>query len=440
MNSYRLSRDQADRITNRKLLSGALALGWLSLMSSPAAHWPQWRGPNGDGISPETNVPIKWSATENVAWKSPIPGEGHSSPVVWGESVFLTTALPETQDRQLLRLDARTGKILWQRSVVKAAREAMHRENSPASSTPVTDGERVFTSFQDGPRVDLRCFDFAGKQLWALQPLTFEGEHGYSYTPVVYRDLLIFDFRQEGEAALLALDKRTGQERWRVEPSRRRISHITPFLIDDGRRPQLIVSGSDETRSVNPETGETIWWCRGPSDVSVAGLSYGSGVLFVTAGYPDRNRMGLRVDGSGDVSSTHVAWRSRRQVTYVPSPVYHDGHFYSILDEGILCCFDAQTGETVWDHRLEGRVRSSLVLAGGNIYSTNDKGVTTIFRATPKGFEPVAVNDLKEFCYSTPAIANGRLYLRTGKNLYCIGSRDTGASKETSEASTTASR
>jgi len=413
------------------MLTTVLFLNSVGSLTVHSANWPQWRGPNGDGISPETNVPVKWSATENIAWKTPIAGESHSSPVVWDGTVFLTTALPGTQERQLLRLDARTGKIVWQRTVVKASPEYMHRENSLASSTPVTDGERVFTSFQNGKRVDLQCYDFEGKQLWSAQPLQFEGEHGYSYTPVIHRDLLIFDCRQEGEAALLALDKRTGEIRWRVEPSRRRISHITPLLVNDGRRQQLIVCGSDEIRSVNPEDGQTWWWCRGPSDVAVAGLSYGDGVLFAAAGYPDRNRMGVRVDGSGDVSNTHVAWRSRRQVTYVPSPVYHDGHFYSILDEGILCCFDAKTGETVWDKRLEGRVRSSLVLAGGNGYSTNDKGVTTVFRATSKGFESISVNDLQEFCYSTPAIANGWLFLRTGKNLCCIGPGQTAAAGET---------
>jgi hypothetical protein len=414
-------RDQNVGTLIARVMPFVFCFGLLPASSVHAANWPQWRGPNGDGISPETNVPVKWSATENIAWKTPIPGESHSSPVVWEDTVFLTTALPNTQERLLLRLDARTGKTVWQRTVVKASPEHIHRENSLASSTPVTDGERVFTSFQNGNRVDLQCHDFEGRQIWSAQPLAFEGEHGYSYTPVIYRDLLIFDCRQEGEAALLALDKRTGKVRWRVEPSRRRISHVTPLLVHDGRRQQLIVSGSDETRSVNPETGATIWWCRGPSDVAVAGLSYGDGVLFVSAGYPDRNRMGVRVDGNGDVSNTHVAWRSRRQVSYVPSPVYYDGHFYSILDEGILCCFNSKTGETVWDERLEGRVRSSLVLANGNGYSTNDKGVTTVFRATPIKFESVAVNDLKEFCYSTPAIANGRLYLRTGKHLFCIG-------------------
>jgi len=396
-----------------------------------ADNWPQWRGPKGDGISAEKDVPTKWSISENVIWKTPLEGKGHSSPVVWRNSIFVTTALSNKQERMLLKLDARTGKVVWQRTVVTASLEYMHRENSPASSTPVTDGQYVFTSFQDGKRADLQCYDFKGKRIWEVQPLAFNGEHGYSYTPLLYRDLVIFDCRQEGEAALLALEKTTGTIRWRVEPSKARISHITPLLVNDGHRTQVIVSGSNETRSVNPETGETWWWCRGPSDVAVAGLSYGDGLVFVTAGYPDRNRMGVRVDGNGDVTETHIAWRSRRQVTYVPSPVYHDGHFYSVLDEGILCCFNAQTGETVWDQRLEGRFRSSLVMADENIYATNDKGVTTVFRATPKGFECVAVNDLQEFCYTTPAIAEGRIYVRTGSHLFCIG--QSGAKEASSE-------
>lgn len=406
----------------------------VSVAGVQAENWPQWRGPRGDGISLEKRAPVRWSTNENILWRTALPGTGHSSPVVWRDSVFVTTALSNSQERILLRLEARTGKTIWQRTVVTTPLEYMHRENSPASSTPVTDGKHVFTSFQNGKRAALQCYDFKGKQIWAVEPLEFNGEHGYSYTPLLYRDLLIFDCRQEGEAALMAFEKSTGEVRWRMEPSKARISHITPLLVQEGGRTQVIVSGSNETRGVNPETGETWWWCRGPSDVAVAGLSYGSGLVLATAGYPDRTRMAVRVDGSGDVTETHIAWKSRRQVTYVPSPVYHDGHFYSVLDEGILCCFAAQTGETVWDQRLEGRFRSSLVMVGGIIYATNDKGVTTVFRATPQGFESVVVNDLQEFCYTTPAISGGRMFFRTGRHLVCIGEVRTGATGEKTPA------
>jgi outer membrane protein assembly factor BamB len=384
-----------------------------------AENWPQFRGPRGDGTSIEKNIPTRWSQTENIAWKTPNRGTGHSSPIVWEDSVFLASAMDNGQ-RLLARLDAPSGKVLWEAVVASTERESMHRENSSASSTPATDGQRIITSFQVGDRVDLRCYDFNGKLCWNTQPLEFSGQHGYSYSPIFYNDLVILDCRQEGEAATIALEKATGKIRWRTEPRVKRISHITPLLISDGKREQVVVSGSDETASYDPQTGRQLWWCKGPSDVAVAGMCFGDGLLFTAAGYPDRTRMAIRTDGSGDVTDSHVAWSSRRQVTYVPSPVYDRGHIYSIIDEGMLVCFEAKTGESKWDKRLGGRFRSSLVLANGLIYAVNDKGLTTIFRASPESYQEVAANDLGEFCYATPAISNGRLYLRTDGNLYCI--------------------
>ena len=393
-----------------------------------AENWPQFRGPRGDGTSTEKNVPTRWSATDNVAWKTPIPGGGHGSPVVWGHSVFVTSAIRETGERALFRIDARTGEVLWKKVVLTTPRESMHRENSSASSTPATDGKFVFTSFQNGDRVDLRCYDFEGNEIWAIQPLAFEGQHGYSYSPIVFEDLLLLDCRQEGEAAILGLDKRTGKERWRAKPGNNRISHITPLIIHDGTKHQMIVSGSDETASYDPRTGKRLWWCKGPSEVSVAGMVYADGLLFVTSGYPSRSRMAIRVDGSGDVTESHVVWNLRRQATYVPSPVYHQGHVYSVLDEGMMLCINLESGEPVWQERLGGRYRSSLLLAEGKVYATNDEGITTILEATPEGLRAIGKNELEEFCYTTPAISNGRIFIRTAENLYCIGGRNQNAS------------
>ncbi|WP_414663352.1 outer membrane protein assembly factor BamB family protein [Horticoccus sp. 23ND18S-11] len=385
-------------------------------------NWPQFRGPRGDGVGDGQPAPLTWSATENVVWKTAIAGEGHSSPIVWGGAIFLTSAEKESGRRILLRLDARTGAIVWQKTVVTAPVETMHRENSLASSTPVTDGTHVFTSFQAGDRVDWRCFDFEGNEVWAVQPLAFNGEHGYSYTPVLHGDRLIFDCRQEGEAAVVALDKRTGKVLWRAEPAMKRISHAPPLLIGSGPDVQVVVCGSNEIRSFNPTTGAANWWCKGPSNVGVAGLAYGDGMIFAASGFPVKTRLAVRVDGRGDVSESHVAWSLRKQVPYVPSPVFHAGHLYSIDDAGTLACFDAKTGEAKWDHRLgTGRVRSSLVLAAGRIYATSESGVTTVFAADPAAYRPLASNRLGEFCYTTPAISSGRIYLRTGGHLYCIG-------------------
>lgn len=397
-----------------------LVVGCAAGLSICAENWPQFRGPRGDGTSAESAPPIIWSQSNNVAWKCALPGEGHSSPIVWNDSIFLTSSFPDTGERLLIKINANSGKIAWRTSVAKADRESMHRENSSASSTCATDGTSVITSFQVGDKVDVRAYDFDGKPRWSAQPLKFSGEHGYSYSPIFYNDLVILDCRQEGEAATLAFDKKSGEIKWRTQPKKARISHITPIVINDGRE-QLIVSGSDETASYDPATGKQLWWCRGPSDVAVAGMAFGDGLVFATAGYPARTRMAIRTSGTGDVTATEVAWKTQRQVSYVPSAVYHNGHFYSVLDEGMMCCFDAKTGETKWEQRLGGRFRASLLLADGMIFATNDKGVTTIFRASPESFQQVAVNDLKEFCYATPALSNGRLFMRTGENLFCIG-------------------
>jgi hypothetical protein len=231
---------------------------------------------------------------------------------------------------------------------------------------------------------------------------------------------VILDCRQEGEAATMALDKTTGKVRWRVAPGTRRISHITPLILNDGRREQLIVSGSNETRSYDPLTGKEYWRAAGPSDVSVAGMSFGDGLVFTTAGYPARTRMAIRTDGNGDVTKTGVVWKLQRQVTYVPSPVYDQGHLYTVVDDGLLYCFDGKTGEIKWEERLGGRFRASLIYVDGKILATNDKGKTTVFRASPNAFEKIAENELGEFCYATPAISNGKIFLRTGENLFCI--------------------
>jgi outer membrane protein assembly factor BamB len=382
-------------------------------------NWPQFRGARGDGVSAESNVPVQWDTTKNVAWKTRIPGEGHSSPAVWDRSIFLTTAAKDTGQRSLLRLDAVTGRIAWQQVAVTAPVENMHRENSAASSTAVTDGTYVFTSFQNGSRVDVQCYDFTGRRIWTQQPLTFRGMHGYSYTPVLFRDLVIYDFSQNDQSAVIALDKKTGQQRWRYNRKKQEISHVTPIVIE-GDRPQLVVCGGDEIRGFDPATGRSLWWADGPTDVCVAGISFGEDTVFVNGGYPRKTRMAVKTTGAGDVTQTHVAWSTGREVTYVPSPVYYNGHLYTVVDDGLVYCFEAKSGNATWNHRIGGRFRSSLMLANGNVYATNDKGLTTVFRATPEKFVAVATNDLAEFCYATPAISNGRLYMRTATHLYCI--------------------
>ncbi|GMQ80476.1 MAG: PQQ-binding-like beta-propeller repeat protein [Planctomycetia bacterium] len=400
---------------------GVLASCGFFATSARAANWPQWRGPGADGICAETGIPTEWSRDEHVVWRTAVPGLGHSSPIVWNGTVFLTTSFPDQQQRALVRVDAATGRILWQRVVVTAPLEHIHKENSYASSTPATDGQRVYTSFAADGRVNLQAYDFAGNKVWEARPTRFKGEHGYSYAPILWRDLLFLDCNQNDESALLALDTRTGKVRWRVDKAGREVSHVAPLVVRSAGKWQLLACGSNRIQGFDPATGTEIWSCQGPTDVCIAGLAFGDDILFAAGGYPDRTRMAVRTTGTGDVTGTHVLWKSGKAVPYVPSPVYHDGYFYSILDNGILYCFEAKTGEIAWQQRLGGRYRSSLVLVEGNLWATSDKGVTTICRASPEAYEQVAVNDLGEFCYTTPAISRGRIYVRTKDHLYCIG-------------------
>jgi hypothetical protein len=398
-----------------------LALCCFVANSVSAANWPQWRGPDGNGVVTDPQVVTQWSTTKNVAWKSPIPGIGHSSAIVLDDDVFVTTAIPEKNQRLLIRIDARSGRIIWKKVVLTAPLEDMHRENSHASSTPVTDGRFVYTSFQEGTRVNLKCFDFDGNQIWEAKPLSFEAMHGYSYTPILYQNLVILDCCQNDEAALIALDKSTGKLKWRRDNPNTEISHVTPLVIRSAGRDQLIACGSERIEGLDPLTGKLIWHADGPTQVCVAGLAFGDDLVFASGGYPKRSRMAVQTTGQGDVTNSHVAWTSNRAVSYVPSPVFHDGHFYSILDGGEIYCIEAKTGTTVWEHRIKGRYRSSLLLINGNLYITNDQGMTTVFEATTGGFREVAVNDLEEFCYTTPAVSQGRLFIRTKSLLYCIG-------------------
>jgi hypothetical protein len=386
----------------------------------PAGNWPQWRGPNGDGFSDETGIPFRWGPKKNVVWKTRIPGVGHSSPIVWGEAIFLTTAQPDSEERQLLKINVRTGNVQWQRTAVTAPYEHTHRENSYASSTPATDGRHVFVSFQDDDRVNLQCYDFSGNKVWEIRPLSFKGEHGYCYSPILYKDLILFDCSQNGESVFLGIDKATGTVRWRFDKSGREISHLPPLIVHSAGKDQAIVSGSSQILSIAPETGDVFWSCRGPTDVCVTSLVFGNDLVFATGGYPARTRMAVRTTGSGNVTDTHIVWSSKKAVSYVPSPIFYDNHIYTIVDNGVVYCLDAADGHIVWEKRIGGRHRASLVFVDGKLLATNDKGVTTVFRATPEGYEQIAANDLGEFCYATPAVADGRMYIRTENHLYCI--------------------
>lgn len=394
-----------------------VVLGVPFLASCPAADWPSWRGPTGDGISPETGVPVRWSADENIAWKTPIPGTGHSSPIVSAGRIFLTSAERSKRTRLLLSLDAKTGEILWRRVVLKARPEKIHRLNSLASSTPAADGKHVWVTFLNVEEMFVACCDYAGTIVWRATPGRFTAMHGYCSSLLLYKDLVIVNGDQDAAgddtAYIVALDKATGRERWRIDRPNRVRSYVPPVVFHAGGRDQMVLSGSKCTASYDPNTGRRNWIVKGPTEQFVASLVYTDGVFCITGGFPTLHTLGIRPDG-------RVLWHRRKESAYVPSPIAADRWFFVVGDKGMLNCLAAKTGRVMYREKLGRHHSASPVSAGGNLYFLDDAGVTWVVAAAP-AYRPVARNELGEQCRASPAVADGRIYLRSTRNLFCIG-------------------
>ncbi len=414
-----------------------ICLALLALSGTAAAgDWPGWRGPHGDGTSDDKGVPLRWTATENVAWKTPIPGKGHSSPVVWGDRVFLTTCLeedarhPEDKARRmLLCLDRRDGRVLWQKEVLSAPLEKLHRLNSRASSTPATDGKHVFVTFLDlsrekDARVVVGCYDFDGNRVWQKSPGRFSSVHGFCSSPLLYKDTVIINCDHDGDGYVVALAKADGAPRWRIERPNRTRSYCAPLIVEAAGKKQMVMSGSKCVASYDPDTGRQWWIIDGPTEQFVSSLVYGNGLFFLTAGFPTYHYMAIRPDGAGNVTDTHVAWhhkvRNSREGAYVPSPIAYDRWFFAVSDDGILNCFEAKSGEWKWKKPLGKHHSASPVLIGGHLYFTADSGDTYVVKASDQ-FEVVSVNPLGEECYASPAVAGGQLFIRGVHHLVCVG-------------------
>ena len=399
----------------------------LQAAENSTSDWPMWRGPAGDGRSPEAALPTKWSGSENVAWKTKIPGIGHSSPVISGDFIFVTTALEEETQRALICLDRKTGKVVWQKNIVRSMLEKKHRLNSYASATPATDGKLVFVTFFEQPKIQIAAFDFGGKEVWRVSPGEFHSVHGFCSSPVIYKDLLILNGDQDAKAYLVAYDKATGKERWRTDRPNKTRSYCTPIIVDLAGKPQMMLSGSKCVASYNPLTGEQYWIIDGPTEQMVASLIHTKGIVFVTGGFPELHVLGIDPAGAGNVSKTHILWRDgqnkgdRRLASYVPSPIAFGDWFLLGSDGGLATCFDAKTGERLWQQQL-GKHHSASAVAGadGMLYFTSDAGETFVIKADGK-YELVAKNHLGEDVRSSPAISGGQIFIRGVEHLYCIG-------------------
>ena len=408
-----------------------------------AENWQGWRGPNGAGTSPEKGMPVKWSGTENIAWRIAIPGEGHSSPIIWGDKVFLTSSLTEKNKRILLCLDRPSGQTVWQRDVVQSPPETIHRLNSRASGTPATDGRQVYVTFMraEGDRVIapnvssdrlitpgkiiVTAYDLDGNEKWKTNVGDFVSAHGFNTCPVLFEDLVILNGDHDGDAYLVALDRQSGRERWRTRRENKTRSYATPIIREIDGRTQMILSGSLCVASYDPRNGKRHWIVDGPTEQFVASMVYDGKYVFATGGYPERHTVAIRPGGRGNVTDSHIVWRTTRGAAFVPSPIISGRYLLMVADSGIASCFEARTGKRHWMERLPGGHSPSPVSADGLVYFVSDQGVTTVIRPG-ETFEVIAKNELGEPVSASPAISQGHFFLRTHRHLYCIGANKAG--------------
>ena len=396
-----------------------------------AENWPGFRGPGRQGISNEKNLPTQWSAESNIVWKTAIPGEGWSSPIVFGDRIFVSTATEEGASYHLLCLDRKTGAVLWDRQVLR--QKPGHRQplNSFASSTPVTDGKNVYIVAFDG---SIAAVSIEGETIWMYRDFEYFSEHGLGVSPILYKDLLIvaFDPSSSGpdpklgwqkpwdKAVILALDKNTGKVRWEGKRGLSQIAHVSPQILNVNGKDQLISAAGNVIQGFDPDTGERIWTVSSPGEGVVPSVVVGEGLIFTASGFGDSTIRVVRAGGKGDVTKTNIAWESKEDVPKIPSMLYVKPYLYLVTEAAVAKCFKAATGEVIWRERLGGRFSASPVWADGKIYFLSDKGTTTVI---PDGaeFKVLAQNELNETCKASPAISQGNIFIRSDKHLYCIG-------------------
>jgi outer membrane protein assembly factor BamB len=393
------------------------------LCAASAEDWPCWRGPRLDGSSKETNIPVYWSPDSNIVWKAELPGSGHASPIVLGEKIFIVAAAPQTQERLLVCLERTTGHTFWQRTVLSSPLEQKHSLNSFASSTPATDGELVFVAFLDRDQMFVAAYGVDGKQRWKARPGPFASMHGFCSSPIVYRDKVILNGDHDGNSYLIALSRANGLMLWKTPREHHTRSYCAPLIREINGRAQMILSGDKSVASYDPNTGSCYWIMDGPTDQFVASPVYSErcGLVFITGGFPDHHILAIRPDGAGNVTQTHIVWRTIQGAAYVPSPIIAGDYFLVVSDSGVAHCFEAKTGNLVWKERL-GEEHASLVSAEGRVYFLNDRGTTNVVKAGPV-FEQVAQNEIGEKCFASPAVSRGQIFLRGETHLFCIGAR-----------------
>ena len=395
-----------------------------------AENWPCFRGPTRQGISHETDIPIKWSTTSNIAWRTPIPGKGWSSPIIFDNYVFVTTATDAGASFRLLCLDKLTGTILWNKEVLRQKPGHKQERNSYASPTPITDGQRVYVLAFDG---SLAAVSMEGSVAWTNRDFEYYSEHGLGVSPILYADLLIvpFDGSSAGpnrylgwqkpwdQAVILALDKNTGKVRWEGRRGLSRIAHVAPQILSENGQDQLVSSAGDVVQGFDLKTGERIWTVPNPGEGVVPSIVIGEDLVFTTSGFGKPTIRAIQTGAKGDVTQARVVWESTDDVPMIPSMLYIKPYLFLVTEAGVAKCLKAASGKVFWRRRLGDRFSASPVWAEGRIYFLSESGKTTVIEAGPE-FKVIAENEIKEKCCASPAISQGSIFIRSENNLYCI--------------------
>ena len=403
-------------------------LALTAALSARAENWPRFRGPNGSGISPDKGFPAQWAAAD-WAWKIKLAGTGHSSPCVWGDHVFITSAVDEGRERVLQDIDAKTGAVRWSWQRPGAALP-MHKLNSHASATCTTDGQRVYTLFGNGQEYWLHAHDFQGKLQWEINlgPSISKHGHGTATSPIVFEDLVILLNEQDTDGGFItAVESATGRARWKTERKVDKMTFATPIIVTVAGKPQLITSSAtDGVMGLDARTGKFLWHAPLFSVRTCGSPISADGLIFAAEGDGGRGKtlLAVRPDGLGDVRQSHLAWSRDRSLPYVPTPLAHEGRLYLWNDNGIVSCVDAKTGREHWTERVDGADYSgSPIYVDGKIFCVSRGGDILALAATAQ-FKKLGQTPLGEGCHSTPAVSNGRLFIHGFEHLYCLKARD----------------
>ena len=389
-----------------------------------ATDWPWWRGPARDGVaSADQNPPLAWSENENIVWRRPIPGMGHGSPIIVGDSIYLATSVVDAETRSVLCLNRSTGEERWSTVVHEGhSTPPKNKKGTQASSTPACDGQRLFINFLHDDAMYTTALSLEGDQLWQMKISDYVVHQGFGASPAIHGPLVIVSADNKSGGAVSGLDRETGDVVWRHDrPDTPNYS--SPVVLDVAGRTQLIMTGCDLVSGFDPLSGEKLWEFEGATTECVTSTVTDGEHIYTSGGYPTNHVAAVRADGSGEVT-----WRNGTRV-YVPSMLARDGYLYATPDAGTAVCWKSDTGEEMWQGRLGGTFSSSPVLVGDRIYVTDETCHTYIFRASPDGFELLGENQLGDECFATPVICDSRIYTRVAHQedgerreyLYCIG-------------------